>query len=353
MLVISRIHVRGRFDNFDVPLVVLKHLRSLLVSPRDSGRPNRIAEAAGECRDHAAHLLRASLVDDLGVVLRLVTILPGEVDHQLARLLVVAGVDGLDLILPGADWRFPRSGAHGGCRRSRMAVVPSLLRPIGRGAGARAATLLGLRPRLGLLYDLLLAANALEICFEDFGSALPSRKSHVRLGGERGLTMARRRERERERDYQVHLPQVFGGLPGAVGLLLVTFPLDLISYCTLMREWMSKPVFALRQRGWRGRRVGRKGKAYIWVDDVGEDLLDYVSEVRSTAISYYSISYGAPICQVEEFSPLTRPRPSLRHHLRLRHPGQPCHRRRRHCRRDHCRCRPSQPRMARPPVSNQ
>ena len=56
--------------------------------------------------------MRASLVDDLGVVLGLVAILPCEVDSQLTRLLVVAGVDGLDLILPGSYGRLPSAAGR-------------------------------------------------------------------------------------------------------------------------------------------------------------------------------------------------------------------------------------------------
>ena len=60
----------------------------------------------------AAYLLRASLVNDLSVVLSLVAILPCEVDSKLARLLVVAGVDGLDLILPGSYGRLPSAAGR-------------------------------------------------------------------------------------------------------------------------------------------------------------------------------------------------------------------------------------------------
>ena len=124
-------------------------------------------------RDCAAYLLRASLVDDLRVVLRLVAILPGKVDGQLTRLLVVTGVDGLDLILPRADGRFPRSTAHRGSCRSRVTVIPFLLGSVSRGGRAGPTTLFGLDARLGLLQNLLLATDGLEVFFEYLGSVLP------------------------------------------------------------------------------------------------------------------------------------------------------------------------------------
>lgn len=52
------------------------------------------------------------MVDDFGVVLRLVAVLPCKVNRQLARVLVVAGVDRFDLLFPRPDRRFPSAGAN-------------------------------------------------------------------------------------------------------------------------------------------------------------------------------------------------------------------------------------------------
>lgn len=71
-------------------------------------------------------------------MLRLLSILPVEVDNELARLLVLAGVNGLDLILPAAARRLPRVGLGAGRRRAVGGVFPVLLCALGA-AGRRGA----------------------------------------------------------------------------------------------------------------------------------------------------------------------------------------------------------------------
>lgn len=112
------------------------------------------------------NLLWTPFVDDARVVLRPVPVLPGQVDHQLALLLVLGGVQSSDLVLPAPRGGFP-------CRlprRRRWACVSrvdaALSRPLvpGRGGvGGRAAALLVLERVLHVLEYFLSTAYALVV----------------------------------------------------------------------------------------------------------------------------------------------------------------------------------------------
>lgn len=110
-------------------------------------------------------LLRAPAVDDLLRVLRLLAVLPCQVNNERAVVLVHAHVDRLDLVLPAAARRLPLDelGARGRRRVERVAVLLLLvaLRAVGgRGRVRLAPALAGRERRFGVLEELLLAADA-------------------------------------------------------------------------------------------------------------------------------------------------------------------------------------------------
>lgn len=72
-----------------------------------------------------SHLLRALFVDDLRIVLRLLSVLPIQVDHQPAAVLLLAGVNVLNLVLPRPRRRAPLLLGQRRRRRLGVASVPS------------------------------------------------------------------------------------------------------------------------------------------------------------------------------------------------------------------------------------
>lgn len=131
-------------------------------------------------RRNRHYLLGAPLIYNFRLVLGLVSVLPREVDEELARPLVVAGLDRLYLILPRANRRLPRPSVGGRrCRGWVAAVAPSFrsvrrcaCRRSRRRPSRRPASLLGLERRLGGFKNLVSAAHARQILAEDFGRIL-------------------------------------------------------------------------------------------------------------------------------------------------------------------------------------
>lgn len=72
-----------------------------------------------------AYFLWTLLVDDLSVMLRLVAILPDQIDNQLATTLFLASIDRLDLVLPRAGWRTPLLRSRWRCCVGRMRCAAS------------------------------------------------------------------------------------------------------------------------------------------------------------------------------------------------------------------------------------
>lgn len=99
------------------------------------------------------HLLRTPPIDDVGVVFRLLAVLPVEEYDQLPQCLVLRRVDALDVVLPRPRGRLPRArfgGARWGRRVRRVPVPAGALVRCRRGGGLAAALL-----RLGGLLRLL------------------------------------------------------------------------------------------------------------------------------------------------------------------------------------------------------
>lgn len=98
-----------------------------------------------------AHLLRAPRVHNLGLVLRLVAIPPRKIHDELSRVVIVQGIDGGNMVLPGACGRSPGLGDAGrGSAGRRVSVTLGALGAIRRGVVGccGAASLLFRRARL-------------------------------------------------------------------------------------------------------------------------------------------------------------------------------------------------------------
>lgn len=70
-----------------------------------------------------AYLLRALLVNDLCVVLRLTSVFPHKVNNEPSAAFVFASVNGIDFILPRSCWRTPFIRCRWGRRFARMCSV--------------------------------------------------------------------------------------------------------------------------------------------------------------------------------------------------------------------------------------
>lgn len=151
-----------------------------------------------------AHLLGTSLVDDLGLVLCLLPILPRQVYYQLARVFVVACVDRVNIILPRPCWWLPHLGRNRRRAIPGMVGLPALSRR--RCARRRPAALLALDALLRVFEDLLFAAVRFEVGLKDIVCVLR---------------------------------QVFFALPGPVRLLVVAFPFDLEFQRALSKSMVS------------------------------------------------------------------------------------------------------------------
>lgn len=118
-------------------------------------------------------------------MLRLLAVLPGQIDHKLSGGFVVASIDGLDIFLPGADRGLPLllllTGRRGGGSWMR---VGSLALGAVRCCGVRggSSTLLGLGGCPSILQNLVLAAYRLEVFVENLRRVLPGTSETSSVG---------------------------------------------------------------------------------------------------------------------------------------------------------------------------
>ena len=112
-------------------------------------------------------------------MLSLLAVLPREIDDEVSLLLVLTSVNALDSLLPASARRFPfnsfGAGRRGAVGRVNAVLTGTLRRGGIGGRGLRAAALLRLQSLLGVLENLLPAADALVVLVEDVAGVLPKR----------------------------------------------------------------------------------------------------------------------------------------------------------------------------------
>ena len=157
--------LRGRvLDDADVLLVEPEHLQVELVGDHSESFERR-----------ASHLLRAPLVDDLRRMLCLVSVLPVEIDNELAGLLILAGINSLHVVFPAAAGGFPRGISRSAGRCVAVGRVRAILAPLGCcrcGPSRLSAALLRSPGLFGLLDDLFATAKLAVVLLENFGGTL-------------------------------------------------------------------------------------------------------------------------------------------------------------------------------------